>query len=265
MAPVLAAKAAATKPVALSNDAKTGTLKTSILKGQEERAERELAAMAPADEYFGPLKLSLIGISNTIRDLGLRYDYNHDIPRQTFASTQLVESAVRDWQHRYPHDPQLPRSVYRLQRLYTKILLQESRDRAAVIAKFLFANFGSSPQARQLKKTLALEHLAPLASPTPVASPTPSPQDTASPGDGSLVQPSAAPSVAPGAEPAPMPSQDASPLPSQDASPMPSTTVPAAGETPEAATPLPAPPESASPAPAPASPIPAATTAANET
>ena len=129
--------------------------------------------LAPADEYFGPLKLSILGIRNTIHDLGARYDVNHDIGHQTYTSAQLTERAIHDWEHRYPRDGQVPKAIYLIQRLYTKVLTQESRDRANVTAKWMFSDYGSSPQGRQLKKTLAVEHLAPIpdATPAPAAAP----------------------------------------------------------------------------------------------
>ena len=183
------------------------------------------ATMAPADEYFGPLKLSIIGIQNTMRDIGLRYKYNNDLAVPSFASTQLVESAVRDWAHRYAHDPQLPHNAYLLQRLYTQILLQKSRDRAAVVAQWMAVTFPTSPQEKQLKKTLAAEHLAPIPTPsptpvptdTPSASPEPSPSSQSSATDQSprpevseTARPQAASSAAPSVEPMPVASAQSS-------------------------------------------------------
>lgn len=139
--------------------------KSAAAKEASHRAR--LLLLAPADEYFGPLKLSIIGMRNSIRDIGLRYDTNHDLSKQSFASTQLVERSVRDWAKKYHGDDQLPRTIFILQRLYTKVLLQESRDRAVVIGRWLNSEFSRTPQAKQLAKTLALEHLAPLPPPTP--------------------------------------------------------------------------------------------------
>lgn len=143
------------------------------LSNEEKAAAKEAARqasmklLAPGDEYFGPLKLSYIGIRNTLRDLGLRYDVNHDLAKQTFSSAQLTERSIRDWQKKYPRDVQVPRAIFALQRLYTKVLSQESRDRAHATAMWLANEFRSSPQAKQLGKTLAYEHLAPLPPPTP--------------------------------------------------------------------------------------------------
>jgi hypothetical protein len=131
--------------------------------------------LAPADEYFGILKLSILGIGNTIRDLGLRYDVNHDIGKQTYDSALLTEQAMQDWEHKYPHDRLLPRAVFFLQRLYTKILVQQSRARAQATAKWMFADFAQSPQAKQLRHVLSVEHLAALPAPSPTPSAVASP------------------------------------------------------------------------------------------
>jgi hypothetical protein len=117
-----------------------------------------LAAMrllAPADEYFGQLKMSILGIKNTIRDLGLRYDVNHDIARQTVSSAALTEGAIRDWEHKYPRDREVPRAMYFLQRLYAHILDTQAQLKAKAIASWLFTDYPKSPQARELKKIIA--------------------------------------------------------------------------------------------------------------
>ncbi len=176
-APAAVAPAGAASPALkkVSQPSAGGLAAQAAARAAVKEAARQagMKLLAPGDEYFGPLKVSIIGIRNTLRDLGLRYDVNHDTAKQTFASAQLIERSIRDWQHRYPKDDQLPRAVYLLQRLYTKVLSQASRDRARVTAQWLAADFGRSPQARQLSKTLALEHLAPL---PPEATPTPAPE-----------------------------------------------------------------------------------------
>jgi hypothetical protein len=91
----------------------------------------------------------------------------------------LTERAVHDWEKKYPHDTQIPKTIYLLQRLYTKVLTQEARTQARTTANWLFADFGKSAQARQLKKTLAVEHLAPL--PTASVKPSDPPVDSTVP------------------------------------------------------------------------------------
>jgi len=178
------------------------------------KSKVDITQLAPADEYFGPLKLSELGINNTIRDLGRRYDVNHDSFEQTLTSAELAERSIREWEHKYPHDTQLPRSIYFLQRLYTKVLYQPSRDRAHATALWLFNDFKSSPQAKQLKKTLAAEHLAPL----PVPTPRPTEQPALQP---SPEAPSQPPSVPGGSAPPSVPAASAPPVAVPTASALP--------------------------------------------
>jgi hypothetical protein len=174
-------------------------------------ASRQAAIMmlAPADEYFGPLKMSILGIRNTIHDLGARYDVNHAIGDQTYKSAQLTERAIHDWEKRYPHDGQVPKAIYLIQRLYTKVLTQESRDRAMYVEKWMFSDYATSPQGKQLKKTVAAEHLSPIPAPTPATTPTPAFSSDFGPNYKSDF--SSAPTPATSAEPAASPA--ASPLP----------------------------------------------------
>jgi len=120
--------------------------------------------LAPADEYFGPLKLSILGVKNTIRDAGLRYDVNHDIAKTIVPGLRLTEAAIRDWEHKYPHDLDVPRAMYFLQRLYAHVMDDQARQKASETAKWLFADYPASPQARLLHQQLALEAAAPPAS-----------------------------------------------------------------------------------------------------
>jgi hypothetical protein len=168
--------------------------------------------LAPADEYFGPLKQSVIGMRNQIRMLGWNYDVNHDIAHQTYVSATLTERAVRDWVSKYPHDGQIPRTIFLLQRLYTKILSQESRDHAHAIAQWLLVSYGNSPQAKQLRKTLAVEHLAALPSPTPMPAATATYQSVFGspyPSQFNATGAPAAPSPSPAATVMPVPSASA--------------------------------------------------------
>jgi hypothetical protein len=193
---------AATTPKTKSSAASA----TKTVSSKEASRRASLALLAPADEYFGPLKQSILGIRNTIRDMGLRYDVNHDIGSQTLASAGLTEAAIRDWAHRYPRDHDVAGAIFNLQRLYAKILTQPARGKAKATADWLFSAYGNSPQAKALRKMLASEQLPPI--PTPSVSP--SPAAVATPPDNSMLGPSTpsifAPTptpIVPGASPTP--------------------------------------------------------------
>jgi hypothetical protein len=77
--------------------------------------------VAPADEYFGKLKLSILGIRNTIKDQGIKIDYDPLKASSTLGAIALTEDAIHDWQHKYPCDTWLPGTLYALEHFYLKI------------------------------------------------------------------------------------------------------------------------------------------------
>ena len=77
--------------------------------------------IAPADEYFGKLKMSILGIRNTIKDQGQKVDVDPDKAPTTLNAIALTEDAIHDWQRKYPCDGWLPGTLYSLQHFYLKI------------------------------------------------------------------------------------------------------------------------------------------------
>ena len=77
--------------------------------------------IAPADEYFGRLKMSILGIRNVIKDQGLKVDVAPDNATGTLPTMALTEDAAHDWQHKYPCDNWLPGTIYALEHFYAKI------------------------------------------------------------------------------------------------------------------------------------------------
>jgi hypothetical protein len=225
LAPCTAANPAASTPAPVKSPAPAKTKAPAPNAAAREAARQAtLKMLAPADEYFGPLKMSILGIRNTTRDLGLRYDVNHDIASQTLASAALTESSIRDWEHKYPQDHGIARAVYYLQRLYDKVLTEQGRAKADATAKWLFSKYGRSPQAKQLRKVLASEPVIPLPSPTPVPSavPTATATPTYNSAFGSPYPSMFAPSPSPGpATPAALPAVSTSAPPSPIASLLP--------------------------------------------
>jgi hypothetical protein len=100
--------------------------------------------MAPADEYFGKLKMSILGVRNTIKDQGLKVDVDPAKAPSTFNSIALTEDAIRDWQHKYPCDSWLPGTLYALQRFYAKIHTQDGVKHVHATFKWLRHDFPAS-------------------------------------------------------------------------------------------------------------------------
>jgi TolA-binding protein len=85
------------------------------------KATKAMIHYAPADEYFGPGKMSLLGIRNQLHDLTLQYDVNHDAAQSVFGKTKYAEACLRDWSKKYPADPAIPRHIYLLGHLYGRL------------------------------------------------------------------------------------------------------------------------------------------------
>ena len=77
--------------------------------------------VAPADEYFGKLKMSILGIRNTIKDKGLLVDVDSTKAESTYGAIALTEDAMHDWEHKYPCDSWLPGTIFALEHFYAKI------------------------------------------------------------------------------------------------------------------------------------------------
>jgi hypothetical protein len=88
-----------------------------------------LRNLAPADVYFGRMKISFIGIDNRFADTA------RDIRGYTTDSSVTNEidftlDALNDWRGRYPRDPQLARAYFLGQNALKKIWIKKYQDKA---------------------------------------------------------------------------------------------------------------------------------------
>src|ERR1700736_5155514 len=65
--------------------------------------------LAPADEYFGQLRMSVLGIRNELNTLERRAAGGDRNVAAMSGKLALVDDAMRDWRARYPRDTWLPR------------------------------------------------------------------------------------------------------------------------------------------------------------
>jgi hypothetical protein len=134
--------------------------------------------VAPADEYFGKLKMSILGIRNTIRDQGLKVDVFPEKADSTLNAIALTEDAVRDWEHKYPCDTWLPGSIYALEHFYAKIHTADGVKHVHVTFAWLRHDFPKSGFVVMARKEDLEASLPSPAPPIAVeASPTPSPSN----------------------------------------------------------------------------------------
>jgi hypothetical protein len=206
-----------------------------LTKYQQQQQER-FKDSAPADRYFGRLKMSFLGINNTLRFEALRAG-DHTTDSSVLNKVNYAADSLDAWAAEYPRDPQLARSYFLAVHVYKKIWTKPAQEKAWAYMQIILAHYPQSYFAKQVRADLAAgftEHYyaAPLPCPTPMPTPSPTPEVTASP----VPSPSAparnrrlsAKPPAPSATP--VPSATPSPVPSPTPSPAPSPSATPAGE-----------------------------------
>ncbi len=106
------------------------------------------ANLAPADRYFGRLKMSILGIRNQLKDLYERLAAKPDDAEHVYDKAVLVEDALHDWQKHFPRDPWIPKYSYALAQLYGKIATDDARVRGNDTMDWLIATYPESEFAQ---------------------------------------------------------------------------------------------------------------------
>jgi hypothetical protein len=111
-------------------------------------------ATAPADRYFGRLKMSALRIRYETMQLKNRYESHQLLPDQAEHLVLLNEDAYRDWARRYPQDPWLASTGYAMAQLYAELPGTGARDHAAALLGFVKSHFPATPYARESRDWL---------------------------------------------------------------------------------------------------------------
>ena len=84
-------------------------------------------ASAPADEYFGPLKMSVLEIRNRLNAFDARSE--RDLRRsRVVIGLDNLEGSILAWQRKYPGDPWLPGFMARLVHSYQRAGLASTAE-----------------------------------------------------------------------------------------------------------------------------------------
>ena len=111
--------------------------------------------VAPADEYFGKLKMSVLGIRNTIKDVGANLDIDQTRWTQLASKAAFAEDAMRDWEKKYPQDTWLAKTVFALERMYAKLDNDDGRKRSLATMTWLIHDFPKTWYGRTGRTELA--------------------------------------------------------------------------------------------------------------
>ena len=113
--------------------------------------ELRLTRTAPADEYFGNLKYSPIGVRNEVTRINRYLDKGWGFRME--GDAVQVDSAVEDWQKQYPHDTTLPGTLLDVYNLCERVETDKTKDAAARLKSILLVQYSSSRQAQDLAST----------------------------------------------------------------------------------------------------------------
>ncbi|HEX4013920.1 MAG TPA: hypothetical protein VHX17_08535 [Candidatus Cybelea sp.] len=107
-----------------------------------------LSTLAPADEYFGPLGMSILGIQNELKHINFMLDYNYG-NRESDPAFQVAKAIVA-MQEVYPRDRDLPMLLYWCYTTLARMTDTQSGRAAGQLKAILTVEYQDSPQARKL-------------------------------------------------------------------------------------------------------------------
>jgi hypothetical protein len=137
--------------------------------------------VAPADEYFGKMKMSILGIRNEIHDLTLKIGYDPAHAESVLGIANLTEDALSDWEKKYPSDPWIPKTLFSLERMYSVVhWSNEMNARAMRIMTYLRLHYTQTWYGKEALKEIAGGQVGKLV-PTPAPVVEAVPADAAAP------------------------------------------------------------------------------------
>ena len=107
-----------------------------------------LTTLAPADEYFGPLGMSVLGIRNELKHVNFMIGYGYST-QESGSAVQIANSV--DALHKvYPRDKDLPQMLLDTYRTLAKIDTPAAKTARSRMRAILTVEYQDSPQAQQL-------------------------------------------------------------------------------------------------------------------
>jgi len=111
-------------------------------------ADRYLTTLAPADEYFGQMGYSILGIENELKHINFMLDYNYG--NREAAQTELVAQSIDDMHKVYPRDRDMPMLLYSCLTTLQRMDSDDAKAAAAHIKSILTVEYQDSPEARKV-------------------------------------------------------------------------------------------------------------------
>ncbi len=107
-----------------------------------------LSTLAPADEYFGRMGYSVLGIQNELKHINFMLNYNYG--NREAGQTVLVADAIVSMQHVYPRDRDMPKLLYSAITTLQRMDAPEAKSSEAQLRSILTIEYQDSPEARKV-------------------------------------------------------------------------------------------------------------------
>jgi hypothetical protein len=107
-----------------------------------------LSTLAPADEYFGSMGYSVLGIENELKHINFMLNYNYG--NREAAQTVLVAQSIDDMHKVYPRDRDMPMLLYSCLTTLERMDSDDAKAAAAHLRSILTVEYQDSPEARKV-------------------------------------------------------------------------------------------------------------------
>ncbi len=113
--------------------------------------ERQMTTLAPADEYFGPMGMSILGIRNELNHVNFMIGYGY--AHQESGTAVQIAVSIDDLHKVYPRDRDLPKLLSDVYETLTKIDTSDAQAARAHVRAILTVEYQDSKQAQDLLRS----------------------------------------------------------------------------------------------------------------
>jgi len=111
--------------------------------------------LAPADEYFGRMRMSPLGIRHMVFSLADDLHHARRKPDAIEHDALLIQDALQDWSSRYPRDSWLPAALWNLAVLFEELPGTHARDSAVAVLQTIREHYSGTVFAANAQRDLA--------------------------------------------------------------------------------------------------------------
>jgi hypothetical protein len=130
----------------------------ALLVAMAGAAGAQTKKVAPADEYFGRQKLSILGIGNMIKDMRLRIEADMTKQDSIYGGLANVEDALHDWESKYPADSWVPKNLELLEAVYFEVPADRAHQIGTRIEAWLVRDYPRSAYAATGRTVMLAAH-----------------------------------------------------------------------------------------------------------